>query len=141
MNIFNLFRQFFLPLLGFALYVGGSSKSANTSEDNRVTAGSIGISGTGNTVTDSGLVSRGLDTVDLSIANLGEGYADLIDAAHDLFSQSQGLIGQTQKSVADAYGQAEADKSGALDQRTIVILAVVAAAVLGIYLVNLNRKG
>lgn len=127
--------------MGAAAYIGGSSKSANSTEDNRVTAGSIGISGTGNavTVTDSGLVSRGLDTVDLSIANLGEGYADLIDAAHNIFTQGQSLIGQTQKSVADAYGQAQADKSGALDQRTIVILAVVVAVVAGIYFVN--RKG
>lgn len=119
--------------------IGGSSKSANNTSDNRVTAGSVGISGSGNTVTDGGLVSRGLDTVDLSIANLGEGYQALIDAANDIFSQGQGLIGQTQKSVADAYAQAEADKSGALDQRTIVILAAVAAVVFGIYFVN--RKG
>lgn len=129
-----------LPM-GAAAYIGGSSKSANTTEDNRVTAGSIGISGAGNnvTVTDSGLVSRGLDTVDLAVANMGEGYSDLISAALDIFNSGQGLIGQTQKAVADAYGQAEADKSGALDQRTIVILAVVVAVVAGIYFVN--RKG
>lgn len=127
--------------MGAAAYIGGSSKSANTTEDNRVTAGSIGISGAGNnvTVTDSGLVSRGLDTVDLAVANMGEGYSDLISAALDIFNSGQGLIGQTQKAVADAYGQAEADKSGALDQRTIVILAVVVAVVAGIYFVN--RKG
>jgi hypothetical protein len=118
--------------------IGGSSKSSTASNDNRVTAGEVGISGSGNavTITDSGLVSRGLDTVDLSIANLGEGYGALIDAANDIFSQGQSLIGQTQKSVADAYGQAEADKSGALDQRTIVILAVVAAVVAGLYFVK-----
>lgn len=136
--------------MGAAAYIGGSSKSANSTEDNRVTAGSIGISGSGNTVMDGGIVARGLDsfdrnmargfdTVDLSIANLGEGYADLIDAAHNIFTQGQSLIGQTQKSVADAYGQAQADKAGSLDQRTIVILAVVVAVVAGIYFVN--RKG
>jgi len=121
--------------------IGGSSKSSQSNADNRVTAGEIGISGSGNSVmvTDSGLVSRGLDTVDLSIANLGEGYQSLIDTANDIFTQGQSLIGQTQKSVADAYSQAEADKSGALDQRTIVILAAVAAVVFGIYFVN--RKG
>lgn len=116
--------------------IGGSSKSASSTSDNRVTAGSIGISGSNNTVTDSGLVSRGLDTVDLSIANLGEGYESLIGAALDIFNSGQGLIGQTQKAVADAYGQAEADKSGALDQRTIIILSVVVAVVAGIYFVN-----
>lgn len=138
--------------MGAAAYIGGSSKSANSNEDNRVTAGEIGISGAGNSVlvTDGGLVSRGLDSLDaalskslnsvnLASANLGEGYADLIDAAHNIFTQGQSLIGQTQKSVADAYGQAQADKSGALDQRTIVILAVVVAVVAGIYFVN--RKG
>ncbi|CDN87489.1 hypothetical protein [Hydrogenophaga intermedia] len=138
MNVYELKRK---ALGHHCPCIGGSSKSANTSEDNRVTAGSVGISGAGNAVqiTDGGLVSRGLDTVDLSIANLGEGYADLIDAAHNIFTQGQSLIGQTQKSVADAYAQAEADKSGALDQRTIIVLAVVVAVVAGFYFVN--RKG
>ncbi|AOS79207.1 hypothetical protein Q5W_09640 [Hydrogenophaga sp. PBC] len=138
MNVYELKRK---ALGQHCPCIGGSSKSANTSEDNRVTAGSVGISGAGNSVsiTDGGLVSRGLDTVDLSIANLGEGYSDLISAALDIFNSGQGLIGQTQKSVADAYAQAEADKSGALDQRTIIVLAVVVAVVAGIYFVNRGR--
>lgn len=119
---------------------GGKSSSATATNDNRVTAGSVGISGSGNIVTDGGIVSRGLDTVDLSIANLGEGYNALIDAANDIFNSGQGLIGQTQKGVAEAYAQAEANKAGALDNRTILVLGIAVAVVAGIYFVN-RRKG
>jgi len=113
--------------------IGGSSKSSTASNDNRVTAGSIGISGSGNVVTDGGIVSRALDTVDLTNALGFEGFQKLLDAG-------ESLIGQTQKSVADAYGQAEANKAGALDNRTILVLGIAVAVVAGIYFVN-RRKG
>jgi hypothetical protein len=113
--------------------IGGSSKSSTASNDNRVTAGTIGISGSGNVVTDGGIVSRALDTVDLSNALGFEGFQKLLDAG-------ESLIGQTQKSVADAYGQAEANKAGALDNRTILVLGIAVAVVAGIYFVN-RRKG
>ncbi len=113
-------------------HFGGSSKSSTASNDNRVTAGEIGISGSGNIVTDGGLVSRALDTVDLSNALGWEGFQALLD-------KGESLIGQTQKSVADAYAAAEDNKSGALDNRTILILGIAVTVVAGIYF--LNRKG
>lgn len=113
--------------------IGGSSKSSTASNDNRVTAGTIGISGSGNVVTDGGIVARALDTVDLSNALGFEGFTKLLDAG-------ESLIGQTQKSVADAYAAAEDNKAGALDNRTILILGIAVAVVAGIYFVN-RRKG
>lgn len=113
--------------------IGGSSKSSKASNDNRVTAGTIGISGSGNVVTDGGIVSRALDTVDLTNALGFEGFQKLLDAG-------ESLIGQTQKGVADAYAQAEANKAGALDNRTILVLGIAVAVVAGIYFVN-RRKG
>lgn len=113
--------------------IGGSSKSSTASNDNRVTAGTIGISGSGNVVTDGGIVSRALDTVDLTNALGFEGFQKLLDAG-------ESLIGQTQKGVADAYAQAEANKAGALDNRTILVLGIAVAVVAGIYFVN-RRKG
>ena len=112
---------------------GGSSKSSTATSDNRVTAGTIGISGSGNVVTDGGLVSRALDTVDLANALGFEGFQALLD-------KGESLIGQTQKSVADAYAAAEDNKAGALDNRTILILGIAVTVVAGIYFLN-RRKG
>jgi hypothetical protein len=133
-----------------------SSTSSNTTnnQDNRVAVqDGIGLSNSsGNTVniTDGGSVAaafdfgtkatnhafsfgsetvgRALQTVETSNATLGDGYSKLIDAAGDLFARGEGLIGQTQKAVADAYGQATADKAGGIDNRTIIVLAVAGAA-------------
>lgn len=138
---------------GYVCGGGGSSKSsqATTNNDNRVAVqdgfgfsasngNSIHTSTTYN-VTDGDIVSRGLDTVDktvksaldavnLSGATNADGFSKLLDIAGDMFNTSQGLIGQTQKSVADAYAQAEADKAGTIDNRTIMVIAVAGAAAL-----------
>lgn len=102
--------------------IGGSSKSASSTSDNRVTAGTVGISGSGNAVniTDGGIVARSLDTVDKVV---GTGFTELLDTA-------EGLIGRTQTLVADAYAQADANKSQTIDNRTLIVLALAAAAVL-----------
>ncbi|MGE0350386.1 hypothetical protein [Hydrogenophaga sp.] len=110
--------------------IGGSSKSASSTEDNRVTAGTIGISGSGNVVTDGGIVSRALDTVDLSNAIGLEGFTKLLDVG-------ESLIGRTQTLVADAYSQASTDKDKTIDNRTIIVLA--AAVVAALYV--LNKRG
>ena len=119
------------------------------------------------TVTDGGLVGRGLDTVDAAFKGMlgttsstydgalstvnktvgaaldsvnvnnatnAEGFAKLLDTAGSWFTQSQGLIGQTQKSVADAYAQAQTEAKGTIDNKTIMVIAV--AAVAGLAFVN-----
>ena len=88
-------------------------------------------------VTDGGAVARALDSVDRANATTGAGFSELLATAGDLFNQGQGLIGQTQKAVADAYSQAQTDKAGTIDNRTLIALA--AAAVVGLFL--FNRKG
>lgn len=142
------FLQFWVGIFSLSflrLHLGGDSASStsstteNADKRNAVQDG-IGISGDGNrlsvAITDGGIVSRALQSVDLANANAGEGFAKLIDTAGDLFNQGQGLIGQTQKAVADAYGQAQTDKAGTIDNRTLIALA--AAAVVG--LIFIYRK-
>lgn len=140
---------------------GGSSSSASTqtNQDNRVAVqDGIGLANSsGNTlaITDGGIVSRGLQTVDsgiagalgtvgkaidavnLSDANNAQGFEQLLKTAESLWERGEGLIGQTQKAVADAYGQARNDSAGTIDNRTIIVLAVAGAAAFAFA----NRKG
>lgn len=139
-----IFRQLFALIcpIGFLrLYFGGgggSSKSSNdtTNIDRRVAVDSgAGISGDNSSITinsvDGGIVARALDSVDLAGANNNTGFRALLDASRDLFNRGESLIGQTQKAVADAYGQAQNDKAGTIDNRTIIIIAVVVAGLIG----------
>lgn len=83
-----------------------------------------------------GTTSRALDSIDLSGKRLNDGFQSLIDAATGIFNEGQSLIGQTQKSVADAYSTAQTDKAGGIDQKTIIVLAVAGA----VALYAINRK-
>lgn len=82
-------------------------------------------------------VNRALNTVEMSNAAVGEGFTRLLDTAENLFTKNQGLIGQTQKAVADAYGQAQTDAKGTIDNRTITVLAV--AGVAALFLMNRGK--
>jgi hypothetical protein len=139
---------------GYVCGFGGDSSSSSSNTTNNydkrvVTNDGFGLSGdanqveltTNNTtnVLDAGVikeafafsgdtVGRALDSIDASNATLGDGYGALIEAADNLFNRGENLIGQTQKAVADAYGQAQADKNGTIDNRTIIVLAAVGAA-------------
>lgn len=119
---------------------GGSSSSSSSSTtnntDKRIAVGDGGLAVSADSssvsvnVTDGGIVSRALDSVD-SVNALGyEGYKKLLDTATNMFNKSEGLIGQTQKSVADAYNQAQLTAKGTIDNRTIVVIAV--AGVVGV---------
>ena len=85
-------------------------------------------------VTDGGIVARALDSIDVNNATNAEGFTKLLDTAGSWFSQGQSLIGQTQKSVADAYAQAQTEAKGTIDNKTIMVIAV--AAVAGLAFVN-----
>ncbi|MEG0923296.1 MAG: hypothetical protein RSG22_18045, partial [Comamonas sp.] len=85
-------------------------------------------------VTDGGIVDRALDSIDINNATNSENFTKLLDTAGSWFTQSQGLIGQTQKSVADAYAQAQTEAKGTIDNKTIMVIAV--AAVAGLAFVN-----
>lgn len=113
---------------------GGSSSSSTTTTniDKRLAVGDGGIGNTGDNVsvnvTDGGIVSRALDTIDLSNATNADGFGKLLEASTRLFDRGENLIGQTQKGVADAYASAQAQKTGSIDNKTIIILAVAGAA-------------
>lgn len=134
--------------------MGGRSSSSSSSttynQDKRVAVqDGVGVSGDSNSigittitnVTDGGLVSRGLQTVDAALsgtletiqlnnATNAEGFEKLLSAAENLWDRGEGLIGQTQKAVADAWSQAQNDKAGTIDNRTVIVLAVAGAAAL-----------
>lgn len=117
----------------------GSRDSTNATTtnntDKRLVTGesSIGISADDSSVTlnmlDGGIVNEALKTVQINDALGADGFNKLLAVAENLFNQGQNLIGQTQKSVADAYSQAQIDTKSTIDNRTIVVLGVAAAAV------------
>ncbi len=117
--------------------MGSSSSNASSTNniDRRLVTGegSLGVAGDGNTVTvnslDEGIVTKALETVQVNDALGQEGFSKLLTVAENLFNQGQGLIGQTQAAVADAYSQAQTDAKSTIDNRTIVVLGVAAAAV------------
>lgn len=135
-----------------------ASSQTTNNQDNRVAVqDGIGLSASsGNVInvtnSDAQVVARALDSIDRSNAVNGEGFANLLDTsetnfkqlvtgqtsgfsqligtAEKLFNEGQNLIGQTQKAVADAYGQAQNDAKGTIDNRTIMVIAVAGAAAL-----------
>lgn len=144
---------------GYVCGFGGDSSSASSSDtyntDRRVTTrDGLGITGDSNNVsvtnvsTDSGLVSRALDSVDRTNAINGQGFTSLLSSndktlsgifslVNNTFNRGEALIGQTQQAVADAYSQAQANKQGTIDNRTMIVLAM--AAVAGLFVIT-RRK-
>ena len=143
-----------------------SSTTQNTTNnfDKRVAVDSgFGLSGDGNSVSimsnDAGIVARALDSVDRNNAIYGESLANMLDTSNSQFGQvvsanqnsftqlldkltqmfntSESLIGQTQKSIADAYNQAQTTAKGTIDNKTIIVLAVAGA----VALVMISKKG
>lgn len=86
------------------------------------------------TQTDYGAVDAALkfagETVD---AVAGDGLTRLLDLAGDLFSSQEASNRAAMSAVSAAYSQAQADKSGGFDQRTVLMLAAVAGVVLVVY--------
>lgn len=189
--------------------MGASSSSSaditNINQDNRVAvAGGVGISGSTVTdsnfyVTDGGLVSRALDTVDYTVGRsldsvdrsvaggyslasqaidaagasasmaiasnnantkatlgfadtqiskalstvdttLGEGFGRMLDISQGMFDQGNALINRTQETVSGAYADAQNTAKGTIDNRTMIVLGVVAAAAIVVPMV-MRRKG
>ena len=78
--------------------------------------------------------ARALETVDTT---LNDGFSRLLDISKDLFVYGGDLIDQTQSTVAAADMDAQNTAKGTIDNRTIIVLAVAAAAAL----VLMTRKG
>lgn len=117
--------------------MGKSSSNAatTTNTDKRLVTGenSLGVSADNSTVTvntlDDGIVNEALKTVQISDAISADGFGKLLNVAESLFNQGQNLIGQTQSAVAQAYSQAQTDAKSTIDNRTVIVLGVAAAAV------------
>ncbi len=163
-------------LMSWANNQTDSRSWANSQTDSRSWANSETDNSTSTVnVTDSGIVARALDSIDMANATNGTGFSKLLDTGKSIFetsSNSQGaglaslidagkslfnkasesqtgifstlidagksLIGQTQQSVSDAYQTATAEKSGALDNKTLMILGV--AAIAGVAIVARGNK-
>lgn len=120
---------------------GGSSSSSNatttTNTDKRLVVNDgIGISSDTSSVTvnslDSGIVTKALDTVQVADATAGQGLSQLISLADKLFTGAGTLVGATQQSALETMSNYQttmaAEKSGSIDNKTITILGVAAAA-------------
>ena len=139
--------------MGLGIF-GGNTKSSSSSTtnnfDHRVVAdgGSVGLSGNNSVfnVTDAGITSRALDSVDKNFKlvsdSAGAGFAALLDATQSMFEkqseQATAMAGTVEKNVLDAYRNAASDATGTIDNKTIIALAV--AAVVAVVFINMRRK-
>lgn len=98
-----------------------STSTSNTTNflDGGAIAGAFGFS--------KDTTGKAFDSVNLANATLGDGYRALISASDKVFNSGQSMIGQTQQHVADAYANANTDAKGQIDNRTIMVIAAVAA--------------
>lgn len=123
------------------LFKGGSKSSSanttttNTTDKRMVVDNGLGISSDSSTVTvnmvDADIVKAALDTVTASDATNGEGFEKLLSLAGNLFEAGGKLIDKTQTaSLAqlETINSAANDKTGAIDQKTIIVLAIAGAA-------------
>lgn len=160
MNFFRFWVGVFsLSFFRLAFGGGGGSSSSSTSTTNidrriAVGDGGIGVSGDSNSivVSDQGAISEAFKFATTANATNGHGFSRLLDetagmyggalkfasdsnsdfltAATKIFNDGQGLIGQTQKSVADAYTVAQTTKQGTIDNKTMIVFAVAGVAAL-----------
>lgn len=126
------------------LFKGSSSSSsvatttvANTTDKRMVVDTGVGISSESSTVNvttlDAGIVNKALDTIRQNDAGLGEGFTKLLGLAEMLFKDGSDLIESTQTaSLAqlETINSAANDKTGAIDQKTIIVLGIAGAAAL-----------
>lgn len=118
---------------------GSSSSSSNatttttyTTDKRMVVDQGIGITSDSSTVhvesMDAGIVNKALDTVAAADATAGEGFMRLLGLADKLFEGAGSMIETTQATALAATQTAANDAKGAVDQKTIIILAGAAVA-------------
>lgn len=118
-----------------------SSSSAVTTQsqalDKRIAVESgIGISSDESTINiqsvDGEIVKRALDVVEMSNATAGDGFGQLLSLADKFLTGAGESVGKTQDTTLaaiSAVNSAVNDSKGAIDQKTMILLAGVAAAV------------
>lgn len=121
-----------------------STQNTTTNIDKRLALSSgIGISSDSSTVNvealDGEIVRKALDTVSAADATAGASFEKLLGLADKLFTGAGEVIGKTQDaSLAQlaTLNTAANDQRGAIDQKTLVVLAVAGAAAFA-----LRKKG
>lgn len=116
---------------------GGSSASSNQTTtqntDKRLVVDSgIGISSDSSTVTvnalDADIVNKALDTVIVTDATNGQGFGQLVTLADKLFTGAGNLVAATQQTALEQMATNNVETAGKIDNKTITILGVAAAA-------------
>jgi hypothetical protein len=77
---------------------------------------------------DADIVGKALDTVQINDAQNGEGFTKLLSLADKVISGTGELLNKGQDQVLQAAQSVQAEKQGSIDQKTIMILGVAAAA-------------
>jgi len=110
------------------------SSSSTTNQDKRVVAdgGSVGVSGDSVTVnlSDQGAISAALDFGKEANAIAGSSYEKLLDVASGIFEGAATAVSKAQDQTASAYQTAVAEKSGTVDNKTIMVVGLAAAGVM-----------
>ncbi|SHL44991.1 hypothetical protein SAMN05216428_102441 [Nitrosospira sp. Nsp11] len=128
---------------GRIIYGGGGSKSSSTvsssasSQDKRMAlTGGVGINAEDSVINvesvDKDMMVRALDSVDLATATGGEGLDKLLNVAVGLFEGAGALVDKTQSTALaqlDTLNRAANDSRGAIDQKTMIALAIAGAAI------------
>lgn len=124
---------------------GGSSSSSSNqtvSTDKRlvVDGGSVGVSSDSSTVTvnqtDLGAIGKAFDFASASGANVITTLDKVLGIADTVLKGSLTAVQGTNSVVSQAYETAKNTTSGAIDQKTMIILAAVA----GVAFVSRGRK-
>lgn len=131
------------------LYFGGDSSSSSsnststTNIDKRqvVDAGGIGVSSDQSTVSvtnnalDAGIVNTALDVVKSNDATNGASFTALLSMADKMFNNASTMIGKAQDTTLSQVGALTTlanDQKGAVDQKTLIILAVAGVGLMAL---------
>lgn len=112
---------------------GKSSSQANQSTtnnniDERVVNESGVVVGKSANVGNINIERVDADIVENAINQFGEGFGKLLDISDKMFNSGAQMIQSGQDTVLSAMQSAENDKRGAIDQKTMIVLAITGAA-------------
>lgn len=120
-----------------------SSSTSNAYDQSKknvegLAGGSIGVAASGSgssvnlTLSDQGAIKAAFDAIKAKDAAGGAAYTDLLSTTSTALSGILGGIASTQNFIADTQNTAK----GSLDSRTITIIGLSVAALIGLYLLK-----
>lgn len=113
--------------------MGSKVYTSTIAQDKRfVVDNGIGVSAGGNVTVnalDEGIVNKALDAVTAADALSNQAFEKLINVAGDFLSKSQ----ETTLAQIGEVNAARADAAGSIDQKTMIVLGIVAAAALVLF--------